>query len=268
MFERFAATAFNPVPQSENEIHGDDVAQRFGFRGGLVPGVVISAYLFHPAASAWGLDWLERGWGRAVVKRPLYDGVAFDVESIGAGDACYDATLVDADGTRVAEARAELPAQAPAPPVRRGDPVARRGDGRPRVSRAILEELREKGMGAARSRFGEGVEITGYLRDPEAMAEVHRPSGGRFASAAFLLGVTNWALAANVYLPAWLHLQTEHQSFAAVPWESELVTELAVADLFERKGHEFVDLDLATYFADGRPVAQTRLRAIYRLRGA
>ncbi len=264
---RFAAEAFNPVPSSENEIHGDDVAQRFGFRGGLVPGVVISAYLFHPAAVAWGEDWLARGRGRAVVHRPLYDGVEFRVEPNSADEVSYDATLIDAEGTRVGDAHAALPDEAPPPPERRGDPVAQRGHERPRVSRAVLEGLRASGMLAARSRFGPGTELVGYLRDPEAMAPVHRPSQEHFASPAFLLGVTNWALAANVYLPAWLHLETEHQSFAPVPWESELVTELRIADLFEKKGHEFVDLELATFFADGGAVAQTRLRAIYQLRG-
>ena len=268
MIESFAATAYNQVPQSENEIHGDDVAQHFGFRGGLVPGVTVSAYLFHPAAVAWGLDWLSRGKGKAVVGRPLYDSMNFEVEPEAEGETAYGATLIDAEGTAIAEAHAELPDAAPTPPRLRGDERASRGMERPRVSREVLERLRETGMRAAPSRFGEGSEITTYLRDPEEMAEVYRPSGGHYANPAFLLGVTNWALAANVYLPAWLHLQTEHQSFAPVPWGSELITELAVADLFEKRGHEFVDIELATFFSDGAPVSQTRLRAIYQLRGA
>ena len=36
-------------------------AQRFGFRGGLVPGVDVYAYLTHPPAAAWGRVWLEGG---------------------------------------------------------------------------------------------------------------------------------------------------------------------------------------------------------------
>ena len=267
MLTPYSVEAFNPVPNSENEIHGDDVAQQFGFRGGLVPGVVISAYLFHPAAAAWGEDWLACGSGRAVVHRPLYDGTHFRVDPEARGERAHDATLIDAEGVRVADGHATLPDEPPPPPERRDDPVVQRGHERPRVSRAVLEEMRESGLFAARSRFGLGTELTGYTKDPEDMAPVYRPSENHFASPAFLLGVTNWALAANVYLPAWLHLQTEHQSFAPVPWESELVTELRIADLFEKKGHEFVDVDLATFFLDGGAVAQTRLRAIYRLRG-
>ena len=268
MIQPYSAQAYNQVPQSENEIHGDDVAQRFGFRGGLVPGVTVSAYLFHPAASAWGIDWLSRGRGRAVVHRPLYDDMKFGVEPRIEGEFAYDATLTDAEGTCVAEGHAELPDQAPAPPVMRGDERTSRDMERPRVSRVVLERLRETGMRAAPSRFGEGTEITTYQRDPEDMAEVYRPSGGHFASPAFLLGVTNWALSANVFLPAWLHLQTEHQSFAPVPWNSKLTTEIAVVDLFDKRGHEFVDLEIATFFVDGGPVSTTKLRAIYQLRSA
>ena len=266
MIEGWQADAFNQVPESENEIHGDAVARRYGFRGGLVPGVTVSAYLMHPAAVAWGMDWLERGAATAVVKKPLYDGTRFRVEVSPSGERAYTATLHDAEGTLVAEGSVGVTDTPVDPPVMRGDARVQRGHERPGVSREVLERLRDSGMRAVPSRFSEEAELTGYLRDPEAMAEPYRPSGGAFASPAFLLGVTNWALSANVYLPAWLHLQTEHQSFAPVPSGSELVTELAVADLFEKKGHEFVDLDLATFFADGRPVMSARLRAIYQLR--
>ncbi len=46
--EVWSARALNTAPDSENQIHGDDMAREFGFRGGLVPGVTVSAYLLHP----------------------------------------------------------------------------------------------------------------------------------------------------------------------------------------------------------------------------
>ena len=45
--------------------------------------------------------------------------------------------------------------------------------------------------------------------------------------------------------------------------------ESAITDLFEKKGHEFVDLDVAAYLLDTQqPVMSARLRAIYQLRGS
>jgi len=41
----WSATALNTAPDSENRIHGDEIAKEHGFEGGLVPGVTISAYL-------------------------------------------------------------------------------------------------------------------------------------------------------------------------------------------------------------------------------
>ena len=55
---------------------------------------------------------------------------------------------------------------------------------------------------------------------------------------------------------------------APIPLGSELVAEVAIGDLFEKKGHEFVDLDVAVYFeATREAVMSARLRAIYQMRG-
>ena len=75
----YRGVAYNPVPSSENRIHGDEVARQHGFRGGLVPGVVVSAYLLDPALRAFGLDALRGSYAEVVVHKPLYDGSSFEV---------------------------------------------------------------------------------------------------------------------------------------------------------------------------------------------
>jgi hypothetical protein len=47
------ARPFNKAPDAPNEIHGDKVAKEFGFKGGLVLGAVIGAYLTQAAVEAW-----------------------------------------------------------------------------------------------------------------------------------------------------------------------------------------------------------------------
>src|SRR5215212_7877734 len=54
-------TAFNTATASTNKIHDDDVAREYGFRGGLVPGVDVYAYLTHLPVREWGRAWLEDG---------------------------------------------------------------------------------------------------------------------------------------------------------------------------------------------------------------
>jgi hypothetical protein len=260
--------AYNQVPESENRIHSDEVARRYGFQGGLVPGVTVSAYLCHPAIEAWGMDWLERGRARAVVSTPLYDRKRFRVELSDPTASTYDAALTDEDGTRCATGSVELPDVIPTPPSMRGDPRIGEGFQRPRASREVMEELRGRGLHAIRARWDTAAEITGYLRDPSEMPKLLQPEGDGYANPAFVLGLTNWALGGNVIMEAWLHLQVESQNYRPIPRRSELVVESAIADLFEKKGHEFVDLDVAAYLLDTHePVMSARLRAIYKLRG-
>lgn len=263
------AEAYNQVPESENRIHSDEIARRYGFQGGLVPGVTVTAYLCHPAVGAWGMDWLERGYARAVVSTPLYDRRRFRVELTNASARAYDGVLTDDGGTRCATASVELPETVPAPPSMRGDPRIGEGFQRPRASREVMEELRERGLHALRARWDGAAEITSYLRNASEMPEPLRPDGGGYANTAFSLGLTNWALAGNVRMEAWLHLQTESQNYRPIPRDSEILVESAIADLFEKKGHEFVDLDVAAYLLETQePVLRARLRALYQLRGS
>lgn len=261
------ATAFNSATESANQIHSDEMAKAYGFKGGLVPGVTISAYLMHPAVIAWGRDWLERGWARVVVSKPLYDGYSFDVEVEDVTDRTYTAVLVDQEGVRCATGSMALTDEPPAPPVRRGDPLLAKDQTIPTVSRETLERLKRAGMYALPARWSAEHRMAGYLADPAEMPAIHRFDGAGLANAGFLLGLTNWVLAGNTYMNPWVHVQTESQFFAAVEPDTSLVVECAVADLFEKRGHEFVDARVDAYVRDTDQCVMTaELRAIYRLR--
>src|SRR5262249_13717954 len=66
--------AFNTAKASENKIHDDAVARRFGFGAGLVPGVDVYAYMAHQPVARWGRAWLERGTAECRFQKPVYDG--------------------------------------------------------------------------------------------------------------------------------------------------------------------------------------------------
>ena len=53
--------AFNFSAASENKIHDDVVAQKFGFQGGLVPGVEVYAYMSNLPVRQFGAEWLSGG---------------------------------------------------------------------------------------------------------------------------------------------------------------------------------------------------------------
>src|SRR5256714_12496097 len=77
--ETYRVQAYNTAKLSENKMHDDTVAKRFGFSGGLVPGVDVMAYMMHLPVAKWGRAFLERGLIEARFVKPLYDGEIADV---------------------------------------------------------------------------------------------------------------------------------------------------------------------------------------------
>ena len=72
--QTYRVSAYNTSKLSENKIHDDAVARKFGFSGGLVPGVDVMAYMMHLPVEKWGRDFLERGLIEARFVKPVYDG--------------------------------------------------------------------------------------------------------------------------------------------------------------------------------------------------
>src|SRR5215472_14155796 len=72
--EPYRVSAYNTAKASENKIHDDATARRFGFRGGLVGGVHVYAYMTHQPVTRWGRDWLVRGSGDCRFGKPVYEG--------------------------------------------------------------------------------------------------------------------------------------------------------------------------------------------------
>ncbi len=86
--ETYCVTAYNTSKHSENKIHDDTVARRFGFRGGLVPGVDVFAYMTHLPVAKWGRAFLERGLIEARFVKPVYDGEIAEVTA-SCATACF-----------------------------------------------------------------------------------------------------------------------------------------------------------------------------------
>lgn len=263
------ATAFNQATDSSNQIHSDEMAQAYGFRGGLVPGVTVSSYLVHPAVEAWGLEWLRRGGAQAVVSKPLYDGCRFEVALSDAMENSYQAVLIDEDGTQNGSASVRLSDELPQPPTMRGDAILKKDQVIPDATREAMERLRENGMQALQVRWNEDNNMSTYLQDARSMPALHNFNGEAYANGAFMLSLTNWVLAGNAYMNPWIHLQVDWQNYAAVENNTLLVAECDIRDLYQKKGHEFVDLNVDVYAQESaQPVMTAMLRAIYKLRPA
>src|SRR5437868_13279656 len=99
--------AFNGAAASENRIHDDTVARRFGFRGALVPGVAVFAYMAHVPVAHFGRAWLERGEAECRFLKPVYDGDVARVTGEREGDGL--ALVVESNGERSAPGPGSMP---------------------------------------------------------------------------------------------------------------------------------------------------------------
>lgn len=97
MPQLFTVVAQNLPEHARNPIHTDAGAQAAGFQRALVAGVTTYAYLTHPVAAAWGLDWLAHGGGEVRFRRPVFAGDTVECRSGEVGDSSPDeAVLIEA----------------------------------------------------------------------------------------------------------------------------------------------------------------------------
>jgi len=82
----YHVSANNTAKASENKIHDDATARRFGFAGGLVGGVHVYAYMTHLPVEHWGRAWLERGTGDCKFAKPVYEGDIAEITAEVTGD--------------------------------------------------------------------------------------------------------------------------------------------------------------------------------------
>ena len=264
----WSAIALNTAPDSSNRIHGDEIAKQYGFEGGLVPGVTVAAYLVHPAVEKWGLDWLNFGFANCRVTSPLYDKESFKVDMNLIDEASCSTTLIKSNKLVSANAEISLTQELPVPPTRRNDPIVDDDYKAPKASFDLWKELQQEGCQAFRFFWGAENPLT-YLSENKDLPVLLQPNKGGFSNFSFLLGCSNWSLAGNAYMNPWVHLQTISQNYRSVPQGTSIISEMEVKDFYEKKGHEFVDVNVNLFDEkDDSCIMTINLIAIFKLRGS
>ena len=88
MLPIYRVRARNTSTDSENKIHDDSVAASYGFRGALVPGVTVFAYVTVPLVERFGQD-----FGRGLLLQEANDprlGHALDIGVVAVGGKNHD----------------------------------------------------------------------------------------------------------------------------------------------------------------------------------
>ncbi len=224
--------AYNTATDSTNRMHDDTVARTYGFRGGLVPGVDVWAYMTQPCVDRWGEQFLTGSTMEARFVSPVYDGELVEARLDDDGAL----TVTGPDGTVRATGRASLADQPPPPtPV----PAAPR----PGLVPPVTAELLATGtvLGTLAMRFQRGPAVV-YLAEVRDDHDVY--GAGSVCHPGFLARQANSVLHLNVELGPWIHVGTRAHHRGLVRAGDELEVRGQVAAEYERKGHRFVDLDV------------------------
>ena len=254
----YAVAAYNTAKGSENKIHDDAVARRFGFRGGLVPGVDVYAYMTHLPVHAWGRAWLQRGSADCRFLQPVYEGTTAVVSGELADSAMR--LQVTVDGEPCATGSAAL-RDVPTVPPDPGEFIeATPPEVRPPADETSLAANRS--LGIRPLLVGEEL-AANYLPDVRETDPLYAREG--LVHPGLILRTCNWVLTHNVVPGPWIHVGSSIGNFAAVRVGQTLTARARIVANYEKKGHRFVDLD-ALVLADGMPVARVAHTAIYRPR--
>jgi acyl dehydratase len=252
-------SAFNTAKSSENKIHDDATAKRFGFKGGLVGGVHVYAYMSHMPVLRWGRAWLERGTGEARFGKPVYEGDIAEITAVD--DAAGMSLRVDSEGVICATGHAGLPDLAPALPDLTSFPSV--------PARSHREAADEQTL-----KVGDWLGMNPLTVTPEYQAQdiadtretdpLYLKEG--IVHSGTILRCCNWALSHNVVLPAWMHMGSTVQNHSLAVVGDTLNVRARVTKNYEHKGHKWVEIDALVVANETRPIARVTHIAIYRPR--
>lgn len=261
----YRVTARNTSTGSENKIHDDQEARRYGFAGGLVPGVTVYAYLTQPLGAALGTAWLDRGSASVRFVKPIFDGedvtVAGEITERGPRGLSATVRAETAARGECATMTVTLPAGLPTPVNLAAYRRAPLPDDRPPATREQLASIDVLGTPIVTCDEAQASEYLDRVSDP---LTIYRGAGARIHPA-FYLQQANRSLSQNVRLGPWIHAGSAVRHLGAARVGDTLEMRGKVRSLFDKKGRDYVELDLVLLAGERRPIAHVLHTAIYRL---
>jgi acyl dehydratase len=253
--------AFNLSAASENKIHDDAVAKKFGFQGGLVPGVEVYAYMTNLPVRQFGAEWLSSGSLYCRFQKPVYDGKAAVASSQPEVDGSI--TLkVESEGVLCGSGSAEIGHGHAAPGVQTYAVAALPNyDTRPA---AAPETLIEGQIMGTFEQVMNADDLGQYLIDVRENLDLYAME--KIVHPGWLLRLGNRALSMNVKLGPWIHVGSKVTNFAPAHYGDTVQSRATVSRTYEHKGHRFVELDVLLVANGKTAVAQIDHTAIYRPR--
>lgn len=234
--------AKNDASDSGNEIHSDDVAAKYGFRGGLVPGITVYGYMTGPIVAGFGDAWLDRGGMRVRLRRPVYEDepveVVAEVSKVGEGRREIEVVARNGAGEDCAVGSAWLLDDAAPPP----DSLPPRGAIPAERIPPTREALEGTPVLGTTESVWESERVGAYL---DAMQDTNAIYQDGVVHPAYLLRLANLVVDRSVAVNPWIHVSSDLQHHRRAQAGEILETRAKVVRCYEKNGHEYADFDMA-----------------------
>lgn len=266
--------ALNDAQASENRMHSDDIALKYGFNGALVSGVNVFGYLSQPLVRHHGADWLNRGVLDVKFIKPAYQDNLLTIQTEAVNSEPEQrANLTSAfneQGVLLATLESWLPKQLP-----EINPLAYSNNG---LQAVTAEEIASSEIDRPEIEW-DLIHIdkteTPFLWQPTEEENLQHVNAQRDQSSLylgadghihpyFLLNACNKALMRMFVLPAWIHTGSRMVIRNGLHAGQSIEVRTTCIEKWERKGHQFIKLYIAMLL-DGVVAVETEHSAIFNI---
>jgi len=256
--------ALNDAEDSENRIHSDEVARRYGFSSALVSGVNLFGYLTQPLVRQYGEEFLHRGMMDVVFLKPAYqnDLLTLRSESLGQESSSRSHVICayNEQATLLAKLESWLPARLPA--------INTLADSEPGKSISVRPEISDDTISL--NLAGPLLHWRPKAEDNAAHVSVQRDQSPIYQGEDshvhpyYLLEMCNAALKNMYLMPAWVHTASKLTLRDSIRVGRDYRIKAIPTNKWVRKGHEFISLYLV-FHCDNAVVLEVEHTAIYKL---
>lgn len=262
--ENLEIQALNDAETSENKIHSDAIAAKYGFRGALVSGVNVFGYLGQALIRQFGEKLLQGTTFDVKFLSPAYheEPLLITSEEAVSDDekTCFKSCAFNSRGTQLAIMNTTLWNRIPAP-----------ADIHPAAPQTIESPRQE--ISWNNIQLNEAAPDFLWTPDEQAnkqrvdaqrdTAEIYRGPAA-YIHPYYLLDACNKALMRMFILPAWIHTGSQLTIYRALRVGQQITIRTVPVDKWERKGHQFIRLSIVMLVA-GEVAAEVEHNAIFRI---
>jgi acyl dehydratase len=254
----YAVVAANHAESSENRIHSDDVAQRYGFSGALVPGVAVFGYMSHEVTRSLGASWLRHSITDLRLLKPAYAGDQLTIDIGETEEQGHRVACHNPNGVLLATLDVLQPPTMPAP-----DPRWRIVSDAPDPPREpirwdVLDVHRPWRTFTWQPTVAENRDFTERVADELAVYATG------LLHPHLVQHMANVVLVRRFMMPAWIHVGTVMHFRRALKAGDTIEMRTVPIDKWERKGHQFLKLYIA-FVVDDTPAVEAWHTAIFRI---